>query len=421
MRRVLLGDVARVEISGVDKKINSGEQPVRLCNFTDVYKNWAITEKMYSGLMVASASQKEISKFVLRRGQVAVTKDSETRDDIGIPAYIADDFDDVLLGYHCALITPDESQLNGKYLNAFLHTNYIQKFFSANASGSGQRYTLSVETLNSIPLFLPDIDEQRRIGELFSNLDRKITLSRRTNEDLEEMARQLYDYWFVQFDFPDENGRPYRAAGGVLTWNSSLKRDIPSGWDVASLDTLCDRIQSGGTPVTSNRSYYQGDNAWYSTQELTDKWLVDSIKHISDDAIENSAAKLFAANTVVIAIYASPTVGRLGLLSEVGSFNQACCGLVVGSRISKEYLFMTLKACRKQLNTLADGTAQKNLNVGKIKDFKILVPEQRVMLLWSERMEPLFSLLLNHEKEIKDLTKQRDSLIPLLMNGQVSL
>ena len=184
MRRVKLGDVARVEISGVDKKTTAGETSVRLCNFTDVYKNWAITTPMYDSFMVASANEREIEKFTLHRGQVAVTKDSETRNDIGIPTYIADSFDDVLLGYHCALITPDESQLNGKYLNAFLHTEFIQKFFCANASGSGQRYTLSIETLNSIPLYLPSLAEQERIGSIFSSIDRKIEVNRQINDYL---------------------------------------------------------------------------------------------------------------------------------------------------------------------------------------------------------------------------------------------
>lgn len=184
MRRVVLGDVALIEISGVDKKTNEGEASVRLCNFTDVYKNWAITSSMHDTFMVASANEREIDKFSLRRGQVAVTKDSETRDDIGIPTYIADDFEDVILGYHCALITPDERQLNGKYLNASLHTEFIQKFFSANASGSGQRYTLSIETLNSIPIYLPSLEEQERIGNIFSAIDRKIELNRQINDYL---------------------------------------------------------------------------------------------------------------------------------------------------------------------------------------------------------------------------------------------
>ena len=179
-----LSDVARVEISSVDKKTNASEKSVILCNFTDVYHNWAITKDMAGSFMKASANDKEIEKFTLKKGQVAFTKDSETRDDIGIPTYIADNLQNVLLGYHCALITPDESKLSGKYLNAFMHSAYIQKYFELNATGSGMRYTLSLETIQSMPLLLPSLEEQKVIGELFSSIDRKISINRSINQNL---------------------------------------------------------------------------------------------------------------------------------------------------------------------------------------------------------------------------------------------
>ena len=179
-----LSEVAKVEISSVDKKTKDGEVSVRLCNFTDVYHNWSITSEMADTFMDASANSSEIERFSIKKGQVALTKDSETRDDIGIPTYIADDFENVLLGYHCAIITPDETKLCGKYLNAFMHSAYIQKYFELNATGSGMRYTLSVDTLESMPLLLPSLDEQKRIGEVFSAIDKKICLNRAINQNL---------------------------------------------------------------------------------------------------------------------------------------------------------------------------------------------------------------------------------------------
>ena len=142
LKKYKLSDVAKVEISSVDKKTKNGETPVRLCNFTDVYHNWAITSDTAATFMEASANSNEMEKFTIKIGQVAFTKDSETRDDIGIPTYIADDFNNVLLGYHSALITPDDTKLCGKYLSAFMHSAYIQKYFELNATGSGMRYTL---------------------------------------------------------------------------------------------------------------------------------------------------------------------------------------------------------------------------------------------------------------------------------------
>lgn len=187
-----LADVATIDVSTVDKKSKEGEIPVRLCNFVDVYKQWAITESLHDSMMEATANQRQFDKFKLRKGQVAITKDSETRDDIGIATYIADDFENVVLGYHCALISPKEGILDGRYLNAFMHSSYIQKYFENNATGSGMRYTLSTETMNSIPILMPTYEEQREIGMLLADIDRKIELNRSLNHNLRASREQSH-------------------------------------------------------------------------------------------------------------------------------------------------------------------------------------------------------------------------------------
>lgn len=241
LNKYKLADIAKIEISGVDKKTIEGEIPVRLCNFVDVYYNWAITKEKAKSFMVASAKQTEIDKCSIGKGMVAITKDSETRDDIGVATYIADDFDNVVLGYHCALIIPNSAFVDGKYLNAFMHTRYIQKYFENNASGSGQRYTLSNDTIGNIPVLLPSIDEQHTIGKVLADIDRKIELNKRINDNLEAMAKQLYDYWFVQFDFPNEEGKPYKSSGGAMVWNEKLKREIPKGWSTLPISAILDK------------------------------------------------------------------------------------------------------------------------------------------------------------------------------------
>ena len=177
-------DIADVMISGVDKKSNNDETPVRLCNFVDVYRNWAITSSLHDTFMQATAKQIEIDRFLLHKGQVAITKDSETRNDIGIATYIADDFDDVILGYHCALITPNNELVDSKYLNAFLHSNYILRYFELNATGSGMRYTLSNDTILNMPILLPSIEQQKAIGRVFSNIDKQIETLNSINRNL---------------------------------------------------------------------------------------------------------------------------------------------------------------------------------------------------------------------------------------------
>ena len=419
MRRVKLGDVALVEISGVDKKTNEGEVSVRLCNYTDVYKNWAITSSMHDSFMGASANEREIAKFSLHRGQVAVTKDSETRDDIGIPTYIADNFDDVILGYHCALITPDETQLNGKYLNAFLHTDFIHKFFSANASGSGQRYTLSIETLNSIPIYLPSLEEQERIGNIFSSIDRKIELNRQINDYLEAIARQLYDYWFVQFDFPDENGNPYKSSG--------LKRVVPKGWDSKFVGEVIKPLQRG---ISYSSNDISSDNGVpFLNLACFDKkgeYRIGEMKTYSGRYSEEEIVypfDMFIACTDMT--QGADIIGRPIMATKESDFFLFTMDLAKISPLSiqKYYLYYTLKTSfyHHYIKPFASGTNVKHLDIKGVTNYRIIVPTQEYQSRFKSIIHPIKQLQMDNLNELLVLTEYRDRALPLLMNGQVSV
>ena len=300
LKKYKLADIAKIEISGVDKKTIEGETPVRLCNFVDVYYNWAVTKEKAKSFMAASAKQTEIDKCSIGKGMVAITKDSETRDDIGVATYIADDFENVVLGYHCALIIPNSAIVNGKYLNAFMHTRYIQKYFENNASGSGQRYTLSNDTIGNIPVLLPSIEEQHIIGNVLAGIDRKIELNKQINDNLEAMAKQLYDYWFVQFDFPNKEGKPYKSSGGAMVYNEKLKREIPKGWHCGTLLDIaeytnglaCQKyrpIDNNKLPVIKIKEMHDGLSA---DTEWVRAGIPDDVKVFDGDVLFSWSASL---------------------------------------------------------------------------------------------------------------------------------
>ncbi len=401
LKKYKLGDIAKIEISGVDKKTVDGETPVRLCNFVDVYRNWAITKKLSEGFMIASAKETEIAKYSIHKGQVAITKDSETRDDIGIPAYIADDFDDVLLGYHCALIIPNEDILDGKYLNAFMHTRYIQKYFENNASGSGQRYTLSNETIFQIPILLPSLEVQKAIGNLLSNIDRKIELNRQINDNLEKMAKQLYDYWFVQFDFPDENGRPYKSSGGEMVWNEKLKRKIPQGWKDCTLGDFCEMYQPKalGLNNLSDGGKYKvyganGIIGYYSSYNHENSEIAMACRGNSCGVINRTLPKSWiTGNAMVIKIR--------------------------NSQVHNEYIKQALNYAN--VKGAISGSGQPQITRENLSLIKLMQPNSATLKDFSEKIEALITMELEIEKQNDKLIKQRNELLPLLMNGQVSL
>ena len=420
MDKQKLGDIATVEISGVDKKTKDDEQEIRLCNFVDVYYNWAITTAQHDGFMFATARPNEISKFQLKKGQVALTKDSETRDDIGVPTYIADDFDDVILGYHCALITPNKDILDGRYLNALLHTDYAKKYFACNASGSGQRYALSVEALNSFPVPMIPLRNQERIGEIFSALDKKIELNRRINQNLEAMAKQLYDYWFVQFDFPNEEGKPYKSSGGKMVWNEKLKREIPEGWDISLIKDIA-TTYSGGTPKSTNIEYYDnGEIAWINSGELNSPIITKTTNYITKCGLENSSAKLYPSNSILVAMYGA-TAGKVSLLTFEACSNQAVCGVIPTIENMLYYVYFHISSLYSHFITLSTGSARDNISQDTIKNILLPIPTRNILKLFDEKIGSIYQTIVNNYQQIDSLTKQRDELLPLLMNGQVSV
>lgn len=421
MDKQKLGDIATVEISGVDKKTKDGEQEIRLCNFVDVYYNWAITTAQHDGFMFATARPNEISKFQLKKGQVALTKDSETRDDIGVPTYIADDFDDVILGYHCALITPNKDILDGRYLNALLHTDYAKKYFACNASGSGQRYALSVEALNSFPVPMIPLRNQERIGEIFSALDKKIELNRRINQNLEAMAKQLCDYWFVQFDFPDENGRPYKSSGGEMVWNEKLKRKIPASWENKNIEDIAD-VYNGATPSTINEQNYGGDIVWITPKDLSDqkqKFVYQGERNISQAGYNSCSTHLLPPNTILMSSRAP--IGLLSIAKTELCTNQGFKSFVPKAENISTYLYYYLNIHIKQIEQLGTGTTFKEVSREDVLKFPILKPSDAILDLWEKQVSALNNKQFVIQKENEFLTKQRDELLPLLMNGQVSV
>lgn len=400
-KKYKLGDIADIIVSTVDKKSKPGQKTVRLCNFVDVYKNWAITHDLYDDFMVATASSVEIERFKIKKGQVAFTKDSETRDDIGIATYIAEDFDDVILGYHTALVTPNEKVILGKYLNAFMHSKYILKYFEMNATGSGMRYTLSLETLHDIPVLVPSLEDQKRIGDFFSSIDRKICINRKANAELEALTKQIYDYWFVQFDYPDENGRPYKSSGGKMAYDNVLKRAIPEGWGCATLEDYCQMYQPktlGLKELSANGKYrVYGANGligYYDAYNHSNSEIAIACRGNSCGAVNRSMPFSWITGNAMVMKMRDESIHNEFIAQSVPYIN-------VSGAIS--------------------GSGQPQLTRENLNPLKLIKPSKEILLRFSKEVEPIISLKLKNQDEIDHLNKYRDGILPLLMNGQVSI
>ena len=309
-------------------------------------------------------------------------------------------------------ILPDDEKYDFKWLYYRLKSLHLEKLNEDSAVPG-----LNRETAYAQEFPLPPLEEQRRIAGILSAIDDKIENNRRINTNLELQAQALYKQWFVDFEFPNEDGKPYKSSGGKMV-DSELGQ-IPEGWSVQTISDISVRIASGGTPKSLNESYYNGEIKWFTTKELKDCFLIDSDKHISTEALNDSAAKLFPKNTILMAIYAAPTVGRLGILTAESTFNQAAVGIVAKEEIGHLFVYLTLLAERENLNNLASGAAQQNLNVGIVKQYKLIVPTKKLLIEFNQIAGSLFERIKVVSNENKTLATLRDTLLPKLMNGEI--
>ena len=249
--------------------------------------------------------------------------------------------------------------------------------------------------------FQEDINEQKNIAKILSAFDIKIALNRQINDNLEAMAKQLYDYWFVQFDFPDENGKPYKSSSGKMVWNEKLKRNIPELWTDTTLGCICDLYQ----PQTLGLSLLSDDEPFkvYGANGI--------VGHYNKYNHEQSEiAMACRGNSCGVLNRTMPKSWITGNAMVIHLKDET---------INNEFIKQALKYAN--VKGAISGSGQPQLTRENLEVLNIIKPSQRILLLYSNVVAPLVEKEINMEKEIDRLTKQRNTLLPLLMNGQVTI
>ena len=257
---------------------------------------------------------------------------------------------------------------------------------------------------------------QKKIGELLFLLDKKIELNNRINAELEAMAKTLYDYWFVQFDFPNEEGKPYKSSGGKMVYNSTLKREIPEGWETNTIAQVFS-TSLGGTPSTHNKDYWHNaDIHWISSAETTFFPIISSEQKITLKGLEHSAACLLPKGTVVISIvrYIRPSI-----LGVDAATNQSVVGIKETDIFKSSFIYPYLCGEVPKFMALRTGAQQPHINKKVIDDNIIIIPINNVLELYYKIANPIFDKIMTLAFENKHLIELRDFLLPMLMNGQV--
>ena len=318
-----------------------------------------------------------------------------------------------------AKIICNEQMLYPNFAFYLISSENVKKQLSAAAQQTKIRHT-SPDKIKDCVVWIPDLSSQIKIGDLFSKIDSKIALNRRINTKLETIAKRLYDYWFVQFDFPDANGNPYKSSGGKMVWNDALKREIPEGWEVKSIKEIADTY-SGGTPLSTNSSYYEnGTIPWINSGEVNEPIIVNTNNFITELGLQNSSAKFYPKNTILVAMYGA-TAGKVSLLTFEATSNQAICGVISKQNEITYYLFLLLSSLCNHYIKISTGSARNNISQEIVKQTMFCVPNEKTLLKFNNVVTPTFNHIVNLSKETARLTALRDKLLPLLMNGQVEV
>lgn len=349
-------------------------------------------------------------EFILKKGDIITPLTEQTPGLLGITAMIPES-GKYIQSQDVALITPDESKLDRNFCYYLLPSKIVKQQLAAGAQQTKIRHT-TPDRIKDLTVFIPDLTNQKAIGKLLRDIDQKIALNREINRNLEAIARQLYDYWFIQFDFPDSNGKPYKSSGGKMVWNEKLKREIPDGWNDCKLIDISN-ITMGQSPDGS--TYNEMGEGVLFYQGSTDFGVrFPSVRQFT------TAPTRFAKHGDILMSVRAP-VGTTNIA------NADCCigrGLAaLNSKIgSINHLYHIIQDLKTAFDMRNDaGTTFGSITKDDLYSLSILKPNDSVVIHYEKICSPIFAKQMLIGENIDMLTKQRDELLPLLMNGQVSI
>lgn len=381
-------------------------------------------EKFYTG---------EIPEdYICSKGDLIVAMTEQTPGLLGSTALVPED-EKFLHNQRIGLITFDNQKYDKLFLNYLFRTKSVRDQIALSSSGTKVKHT-SPKRIYEVLAPKPPLDKQQKIGALLHSLDSKISLNNKINAELEGMAKLIYDYWFVQFDFPiskaqaaamgkpELEGKPYKASGGPMVYNTQLKREIPEGWGVFNLGDLGD-FKNGVNYDPSN----PGEIACpiINVRNISASSYFLKNEDLDIVYLRESDVKKYSVHEGSIIIARSGIPGATRLISDFEE-NTLYCGFAIHFELEdlnqKLPVFFYLKSIEQLIKNGSGGTILKNVNQATLNALQVALPNnEKIIDAFNEIISPQFEKINVIQKEIQKLSELRDWLLPMLMNGQVSI
>lgn len=432
IKRINLGDITSFR-NGLNFSKSSEGESIRIIGVSNFGQRF---EPNYEELDKITIDGQLSDDDFLKKGDIVFVRSNGNKALVGRSLYIQQDSNISFSGF-CIRARIEHECLNSKYFAYFTKTDQFKKNIAKGAIGTNIN-NLNQGILKEVSVPIPSIEEQKKIAKVLSSLDDKIELNNQINKELEGMAKLLYDYWFVQFDFPiseeqaqemkkpELKGKPYKSSGGKMVYNEELKREIPEGWEVKDFGSYS-KVKSG----------FAFKSTWWTNEGVS----VIKIKDIQEDYTLNqnnfsfvSEEKAKLANRfkakkgdLVIAMTGA-TIGKFAMIPNSENtllINQRVGLYDLGENPFNKipFLLNTMKQpfFREKIFQLATGAAQPNISAEQLDSLPLINPNSKLINTYNSKLESCYEKISNNIKENQKLEELRDWLLPMLMNGQVKV
>lgn len=410
--------LAKVRPSNIDKKEQDNEVPVKLCNYVDVYHNEKITSAIE--FMASTAPFDKINIFSLISDDLIITKDSETPDDIAVPAYVPSTLENVVCGYHLALIRPFGSVADGNYLSRSFVTKGIKEQFEVSANGI-TRYGLGKYPIDNSLFVCPPLDEQKIIAKYLDHktnlIDTLIEKKRKQIELLQEQRSAIINRAVTKGLNPS-----VKMKYSGIEWLGK----VPEHWKITKLKYVSDAVVTGKTPPTSETIYFEdGDIDWFTPGDFNDKLILcDSKRKISNKAIDDGKVILYNPYSVLL-VGIGATLGKVGIIKRNGGSNQQINAITFNDNFNPFFGLYYLFSITDVIISSANSATLAILNQSQTKDITILLPpraEQENIASYCKDTDDLtFRSIARYNQQIELLKEYRTTLISEVVTGKIDV
>lgn len=393
-------------------------------SFSTVFNNYFLPDALPD---LMDTSIKEQETYSIKKGDILITRTSETIDELAMSCVAVKDYPRATYSGFTKRLRPKTAGIAyHKYLAFYLRSQLFRKAVTNNAFMT-LRASFNEDIFSFLNLYLPEYKEQVKIGDMLYSMEQKIQLNKRICAELEAMAKTLYNYWFTQFDFPDENGKPYRSSGGEMVWNDQLKREIPKRWDVRPLSHVISSINTGLNP-RDNFILGNGDIQYLTVKNLTTSGTID---FSGCDTVDEQAREIIHKRSDVSVgdiLFASiAPLGRCYLIQnppEKWDINESVFSIRLNaSRVTSEFLYMYFMSDTfiKAATSSSTGSIFKGIRINTLLDIAAVIPPKDIVAAFTTQVKTLLALKEQKGTENRELTKLCDWLLPMLMNGQATV